>query len=54
MLKFKFTILNVDYTLHKSIIFAESINEAHTLWLEMFGDVLFCGNLNIETMEFKQ
>lgn len=54
MLKFKFTILNEDYTLHKTIIFAESINEAHALWLDMFGDKPFRGNLNIETMEYKQ
>ena len=54
MLKFKFTILNADYTLHKTIVFAESINEAHALWLEMFGDTLFCGNLNINQLEFKQ
>ena len=54
MLKFKFTILNADYILHKSIIFAESINEAHALWIEMFGDEPFCDNLNIETMEYKQ
>ena len=50
MKKFKFTILNADYTLHKTIVFAESINEAHELWVEMFGDRLFCGNLNIEIM----
>ena len=50
MKKFKFTILNADYTLHKTIVFAESINEAHELWVEMFGDKLFCGNLNIEIM----
>ena len=35
MKKFKFTILNADYTLHKTIVFAESINEAHELWVEM-------------------
>ena len=50
MKKFKFTILNADYTLHKTIVFAESINEAHELWVEMFGDRLFCGNLNINTL----
>ena len=50
MKKFIFTILNADYTLHKTIVFAESINEAHELWVEMFGDKLFCGNLNIEIM----
>lgn len=54
MLKFKFTILNADYTLHKTIVFAKNINEAHSLWLEMFGDTPFCGNLNIEVMEYKQ
>ena len=54
MLKFKFTTLNADYTLHKTIVFAESINEAHALWLEMFEDNLFCGNLNIKQLEFKQ
>ena len=54
MLKFKFTILNVDYTLHKTIIFAESINDAYALWIEMFGDKLFCGNLNINQMEYNQ
>ena len=52
MKKFKFTILNVDYTLHKTIVFAKSINEAHGLWVEMFGDKLFCGNLNISQTEF--
>ena len=50
MKKFKFTILNADYTLHKTIVFAESINDAHELWVEMFSDKLFCGNLNIEIM----
>ena len=54
MKKFKFTILNADYTLHKTIVFAESINEAYKLWFEMFNNNLFCGNLNINQMEFKQ
>ena len=53
MKKFKFTILNADYTLHKTIVFAESINDAHELWVEMFGDKLFCGNLNIEILIIK-
>ena len=50
MKKFIFSILNADYTLHKTILFAKNINEAHELWVEMFGDKLFCGNLNIEIM----
>ena len=50
MKKFIFTILNADYTLHKTIVFAKNINEAHELWVEMFGDKLFCGNLNTEIM----
>ena len=50
MKKFIFTILNEHYTLHKTIIFAESLNGAHELWVEMFGDKIFRGNLNIEIM----
>ena len=52
MKKFKFTILNADYTLHKTIVFAKNINEAYSLWIDMFDNNPFCGNLNIKQMEF--
>ena len=50
MKKFNFTILNADYTLHKTIIFAESLNDAHELWVDQYGSKPFRGNLNIEIM----
>ena len=50
MKKFKFTILNANYTLHKTIIFAESLNDAHELWVDQYGSKPFRGNLNIEIM----
>ena len=50
MKKFKFTILNADYALHKTIVFAESINDAHELWVDQYGSKPFRGNLNIEIM----
>ena len=50
MKKFIFTILNVDYSLHKSIIFAKDLNDAHQLWVDQYGSKPFRGNLNIEIM----
>ena len=34
MKKFKFTTLNADHSLHKSIIFAKDLNDAHQLWVD--------------------
>ena len=48
MKKFIFTILNANYTLHKTTIFAESLNDAHELWVYQYGSKPFRGNLNIE------
>ena len=50
MKKFIFTILNEDYSLHKSIIFAKDINDAHQLWVKQYGDIPFRGTLNINTL----
>lgn len=50
MSKFKFTTLNTDYTLHKSIVFAKDVNDAYSLWVEQFGHIPFIGVLNIKTL----
>ena len=50
MKKFIFTILNEYYILHKTIIFAESLNDAHEIWVDQYGSKPFRGNLNVEIM----
>lgn len=47
MKSFIFTILNEDYTLHKSEYSASSVSEAYKLWLDEYGNFNFIGNLNI-------
>ena len=50
--KFKFIAINIDYTLHKSFIIAQSLNEAYELWCSQYGEIPFIGNLNIYTEDF--
>lgn len=56
MKSFIFTILNEDYTSHKSEYSASSVAEAHKLWIDEHGNCNFIGTLNIneQTKEIKQ
>ena len=49
--KFKFIAIKTDYTLHKTIVIAKSLNEAYELWCSQYGEIPFIGNLNIYTVE---
>lgn len=50
MKKFIFTILNENWTLHKSILLASNLSDAYKLWFEQYGSTNFRGNLNIKTI----
>ena len=45
--KFKFIAINIDSSLHKTIVIAKSLNEAYEVWCDQFGEIPFIGNLNI-------
>ena len=49
-MKFKFIAINIDYTMHNSIVIASSLNEAYGVWCDQFGEIPFIGNLNIYTV----
>lgn len=46
-MKFKFIAINIDSSLHKSIVIASSLNEAYETWCSQYGEIPFIGNLNI-------
>lgn len=49
-MKFKFIAINIDSSLHKTIVIASSLNEAYEVWCSQFDEIPFIGNLNIYTI----